>query len=278
MPVSVRNRLKSLQMRVAQSFDVFVDSILQKPLMDICYNRSKAGLDFSYDHAIYLHQLSLHHLELLMNNPKTPDWLKNQTASVLFVRSILLGKIKSAEKYLQNLADVMPDLKEVFSEFASLKTAHEKEFLGHLLILRSPGLSVLSNPSTWREGLKNNIHELDRQSGLGENWWDDSDLKADFKRLTFLSSEDAKKSKDEWGKLQSIFKDGSVDYFSKKALKMLKENPKYPHLPEMMHLCVRMSRFKQPAPESSYKVFKALHEHFKDSDYAKKTPYHYYTK
>lgn len=277
MPVSVHNRLKSLQISVAQSFNIFIDSILQKPLMDVCYNHSKVDLDFSYDHAVYLHQLNLHHLEMLMNNPKTPDWLKKQTASVLFVRRILLGKTKSAEKYLQNLVDVMPDLKDMVSEFASLKTSHEKEFLGYLLILKSPGLSVVSNPSTWREGLKS-INKLDLQSGLGENWWDDRDLKVDFRRLMFLSSEDAKKSKDEWDKLQSIFKEGSVDYFSKKALGMLKKNPNHPHLPEMMHLCVRMSRFKQPAPESSYKVFKALHEHFKNSEYAKKTPYHYYTK
>lgn len=277
LPTSARNRLKSLQIKIALTFEIFIDSILQTPLMDVCYNKANVDLDFSDDHAVYMRQLNRRHLESLLENKNLPEWMKKQVALVLFARAILSGRIESAEKYLDAAAYLLPEVKEFSLQFKSLKTHKEKEMLGHLMILRSPGLSIFINPATWRDKLES-IQELDRSSGLGENWWDNADLKTDFTILPFLSNEEANESKDEWTTLQSTFKEGLVDYFSKKAIEWFKTNPKNPYLPEMLHLCVRMSRFKQPAPESSYKAFKLLHEYFKDSEYAIKTPYHYYTK
>jgi hypothetical protein len=72
-----------------------------------------------------------------------------------------------------------------------------------------------------------------------------------------------------------------TDYFCKRTIAWFNENPKDPLLPEMMHRCIQVSRYNKHYDassnlESSYTVFKLLHKHFKNSEYAKKTPFHYY--
>ena len=68
-----------------------------------------------------------------------------------------------------------------------------------------------------------------------------------------------------------------TDYFCQLAMKWFKEMPQDSLLPEMMHHCIQMSRY-DCAPESSYEVFKLLHKNFEDSEYAKKSRYHYWHK
>lgn len=277
-PRASHNRFLDLRAQVATTFDVFYESILQRPLLDTCMNTTTISSDVSEESSKTMHQLSMDRLQEITHHKNTPHWLKEQTQSVLFVRSLLLGKTQDAEQHLKALSHNNPAFKILYEPIQIENNKERKTLLMHLSLLRLPGLTLLSYPSYWRDSLRDQPGVLDRESGLRQNWWHDSDVMISYKAPRFLDKKEQEKAKVEWEKLQSVLRNGLTDYVCQKTLRWAESMPQEVLLPELMHLCVRLSRFDDRAPLSSFQVFKELHGHYKGTEFAKMTPYHYYSK
>lgn len=275
---SAHNRFLDLRSQVATTFDTFYHSVLQRPLMNTCLNIPSVLLDFSDESAKTMHQLPINRLQDIRRHKNTPEWLKEQTQSVLFVRCLLLGKIQEAEQWLGELSQNNQAFKALYESLRMEKSRERKTLLMHLVLLRFPGLTLLPYPSHWRDSIRNEPGAIDRESGLRQNWWHDSDVMVPYKAQRFLDMNEQKKAKVQWEKLQGILKNGLTDYVCQMVLRYAESSPQEEILPELMHLCVRLSRFDTIAPLSSFKVFKVLHGRYKYTEFAKKTPYHYYSK
>jgi hypothetical protein len=275
-PQSARNRFLDLRTQVADTFETFYESALQHPLMNTCMNGSKVSLDFSEESSKTMHQLPTNRLKEIVSHENTPHWFKGQTQSVLFVRSLLLGNTQEAEQHLRELSQNNQAFKSLYESLRIENNRERKTLLMHLAILRFPGLTLLSYPSYWRDFEKDQPDVIDRESGLRQNWWHDSDVSRAYKAPRFLDKRDQEKAKAEWGKLQNVLKNGLTDYLCQKTLRWAESIPQEALLPELMHLCVRLSRFDGVAPLSSFQVFKVLHGRYQNTEFSKKTPYHYY--
>ncbi|MBX9696962.1 MAG: hypothetical protein K2X53_02655, partial [Alphaproteobacteria bacterium] len=277
-PQSAQNRFLDLRTQVSDTFETFYESVLQRPLMNTCMYAPKVSLDFSEESSKTMHQLPTNRLKEIMHHKNTPHWFKRQTQSVLFVRSLLLGKSEEAEQYLNELSQNNQAFKSLYESLRIETNRERKSLLMHLALLRFPGLTLLSYPSYWRDSETDKPDVIDRESGLRQNWWHDSDVNVAYKAPSFLDKQEQEKAKAEWEQLQSVLRHGLSDYMCQKTLRWAESMSREALLPELMHLCVRLSRFDVAAPLSSLQVFKLLHGRYTNTEFSKKTPYHYYLK
>lgn len=274
---AVQNRFLALRARTATTFDTFYEAVIQKPVMTTCNQPSSALRDFDEGNGHLLNQLSRSMLEKVQKDGRTPVWLQQQIAGVLFVRSVLFNDSAQALTYLVQLSHYDAQFSEHLQEIEKETNQKRQNILMLRHILQSPGLSVWLSPFHWREEVKN-YRDIDKFSGFRDNWWREEEFNVNFEALPFLSEQEKKNALKEWETLTTISKQGFVDYCCKKTLEWFALSPDDPILPELMHLCVRLSRYMGIAPVSSLTVYQKLHTHFKNSPYAKTTPYHYYVK
>jgi hypothetical protein len=277
-PQSAHNRFLDLRTQVADSFETFYESVLQRPLMNTCMYEPKVSLDFSEESSKTMHQLPTSRLKEIMHHKNTPHWFKRQTQSVLFVRSLLLGKTQEAEQHLKELSQNNQAFKFLYESLRMENNSERKTLLMHLALLRFPGLTLLPYPSYWRDSENDHPDVIDRESGFRQNWWHDAEMSVAYKAPRFLDKQEQEKAKAEWEQLQSVLRNGLTDYMCQKTLRWAESMPGEALLPELMHLCVRLSRFDTVAPLSSLQVFKVLHGRYKNTEFSKMTPYHYYFK
>ncbi|WP_375332871.1 MULTISPECIES: hypothetical protein [unclassified Candidatus Tisiphia] len=209
-----------------------------------------------------------------------PEWLKKRLIASAWTRYILLGEISEAENISSLLVKLNPELNDVINGFLSEKNLEVKQKLAHLIIMRSPGLNIFIKSYLWRNDSYYqkdlNLTELSMNS---ENWWNDQDL-ANFDLNNygeFLTKEDKELAKKEW----SFFKknlSNKVDYFCHSSIDSYNKFKDKDFIPEMLHLCVKMSKKCHNAPKSSYEAFIMLHKYYKNNKYTLLTPYNYYVK
>ncbi len=209
-----------------------------------------------------------------------PEWLKKRLISSAWTRYILLGQMSQAENISSLLVKLNPELNDLINGFLSEKNLEVKQKLAHMIIMSSPGLNIFIKPYLWRNNFyyqKNlNLTELSMNS---ENWWDDQDLENfDLNNYgEFLTKEAKELAKKEW----SFFKtnlSNKADYFCHSSIDSYNKFKNKSFIPEMLHLCVKMTKRSYNAPKSSYEAFIILHRYYKNNKYTLLTPYHYYVK
>jgi len=306
IPLSTRNRF--LDLKVTTDYHSFLRTILQKPVFkpseyDYFYDLGQFldsfssfvknnllsvkeyDLDFSWAHFDAVQKAPVSSLLSAGSQKEFPTWLKQSLLMAAFSRSVLLDMYNEAIKSAEQMRVVQPELKESLDLFLGENDPKRRSLIGHLIILRYPKVSIFVNPHSWRvawNGDSLNVHEFDIKSGFKDQWWKDQELKkcASSSMVNFQSTDDQHAASHELKALSEKIND-KTDYFCMRTLAWFNENPKDPLLPEMMHRCVAMSRYNKHYEgrenlESSYTVFKLLHKHFKQNEYTKKTPFHYY--
>ncbi|MDP4725475.1 MAG: hypothetical protein NWS47_04220 [Alphaproteobacteria bacterium] len=297
-PIVLSTRNRFLDLRIATSYPEFLQNILQKPVdpqdrsllpvYDVEHKLAKkTELDFDWEHFDNVQKAPVSIFLNAAAKKEFPDWLKENLLMAAFSRSVILGAEKYAVETAQQLRIIQPKLVESLELYLNEKDLKRRSFIGNLVILQYPKISIFVNPHSWRS-IRNDqyldLHAFDTKSGFRDQWWKDNVLKrcAEKPDVNFLSAEDQKAVSYELNALTEKLSN-KTDYFCKVAIAWFSKNPKDPLLPEMMHRCIQMSRYNKHYDaksdlESSYRVFKLLHKHFKDDVYAKKTPFHYYSK
>lgn len=297
-PILLSTKNRFLDLKVAKNYSDFLKNILQTPvgpqdgsLLPVYYVEyeltKKSEVDFDWEHFGAMQKTSVAMLLKAAEQKEFPDWLKENLLMAAFSRSVILGADKEAITVAQLLQVMQPKLKEPLDLYVNEMDPKRRSFIESLIILRYPKMSIFVNPHSWRASRKGgylDLNEYDTQSGFRDQWWKDNVLKrcAEKPDVNFLSAEDQKAVSYELNELAEKLND-KTDYFCKLTLAWFNENQKDPLLPEMMHRCIQMSRYNKHYDaksnlESSYDVFRLLHKHFKNSEYAKKTPFHYYSK
>lgn len=277
LSIAEKNRFSTLRAFLAKDENAFISHILQQPLMTTCLKKPDVPLDFRETFVPLLNSLPITVFSDLSRANHIPLWLKKRFLTVAFTRATLLKRQDEATQSLSELIPMIPSLAPLHKLLLEEQNPLRKHFIGLLIIAKFPVMTLVSYPAYWRIGLEGK-EDVDRTSGLHDHWWSSSDLQQEYMRAPFLKERDHLKAQEEWSDLQHLLPQGMTDYFSTQTLKWHQNMPLDPLLPEMMHLCVRMSRHAhdEKIPKSSYDVFQRLHRHFKENSFAKKTPYHYY--
>lgn len=302
LSLSTKNRFLDLKGALTKDFSDFLNTILQEPVDEDRDNESyqrnhfspflstsnephkNLEKDFDWEHFYKVQKAPVSSLMKASQSASIPQWLKSRLLITAWVRSVLLTKMEDAKEIAHQLAEIEPQLKESLNLFLNEQNSKRQHYIAHLLITRFPSFTILIYPNAWRNkaggwrdcGLDHS--KVDTKSGLRENWWKDSILKelTTIPLPSFLTQEEAANTEKEFKQLEENIS-LKTNYFCKLAAQWFKEMPQDPLLPEMMHHCIQMSRYTY-APKSSYDVFKLLQQHFKDSQYAQKSRYHYWHK
>lgn len=230
--------------------------------------------DFGMHHHTILQLISTEDILAIIPPLTMPQKLKERFLIAAYTRSIILNDMKKATQAATCLIAVNCNYSDLFKDFLNAKNERDQHAFALYLILKIPGFSIFINPLSWRDSL--DLQTTDKR-GFLENWWHDHTLE-DInlnQKPRFLNDRQWEASKKEWLKLKKTIKE-KTDYFCKNAL-LLKDKG-YDFLPQMMHICVGMSKYDMNAPKSSFLVYLHLHKHFKHSKAAKETPYHFWKK
>jgi hypothetical protein len=145
----------------------------------------------------------------------------------------------------QQLRIIQPHMQESMDLFLNEKDNKRRPLIGNLIILRYPKISIFVHPNSWRDPNRHlKTDECDTSSGYRDQWWKDKVLNrcATNPQPTFLSDDDKNQMVQQLTALAEKLND-TTDYFCKLTLAWFDENPNDSLLPEMMHRCIRMSRY-----------------------------------
>ncbi|RYE06206.1 MAG: hypothetical protein EOP33_03135 [Rickettsiaceae bacterium] len=206
-----------------------------------------------------------------------PPYLSKQFLAASFTRHVILGNISEVKKMIPALIRTIPELESDFQSFDD-KDDNEKLAFAHLIIMRYPSFSI------YVDGDKRDVDmELDHDKGYkagikpyGPNWWIALAIYEQNLVTNFLSEKQKQSASLELNLIDKTIGKNITNYFCNKAISAYQT--KFDFAPQMLHLCVYMSRYKsdEAAPLSSKKAFYLLHKNFKDNFFTKKTPYHFY--
>jgi hypothetical protein len=304
LALATKNRFLDLRASMAKTYEEFLKDIIQDSIDEnnfliqgsffssypVLSNHRpfQSSKDFDWRfHFIDIEKVPTSFLSQANTFPWLPKKIQAQFLCVSWTRAVLLGNLTEAQRVASALTEKHNELKDSLTLFLEEKDPKRQMYIGHLIILRFPALSIFVYPIHWRtheinwdtpefQSIQLPLTKIDTQSGFRQNWWNEKLLEYCFqeKEPFFLTSSEKEIAHHEWQQLYEKLQN-TPDYFCKLALEWFHNNPEDPLLPEMMHRCVQMSRYME-APKSSYEVFEVLHKHFKGDIFTKKTPYHYW--
>lgn len=279
--MSSLNALKAVKLRHAQSW-AEAATLLERRLLPV--NNQKPEHDFGFDGdaaRLLTEHASLKDYQALLQASGISAAGKIEIARVGWVRSALLN----AEADAKIFASYLRENDRTLGKLAAQTNAADK-FL--LTLMRNPGLVPYISGHHSRGA-------TDTIDSFRENWW--CRLGANEKENTgwdhyriYSGLEDAffaqlypaslakpypfAKGKNEFARIHA--EGNAAMYFSKRIFAAAEKDPKAEWLAEALHHLVRVTRYGCDFPEKgkiSKKAFTLLHKNFKDSEWAKKTPY-----
>jgi len=228
-----------------------------------------------------------------------PENLQKQLALAAFTRAVVLKNDAVGKDVAVQLASFFPETEQYVQEYRAAE-ADSAHFAGIFVILHFPGMkpylvtAVGRSAAAQFEGAgywtSEPIHRID---DYRDNWWcplsDGIDLNepaylheyrvADHSSAAkpvyplFLTTEEKSQAADEWKAVEAA--SPSANYLSREVLAWAQSHPNDPRVPEALHLAVRAARYgcntKQTA-RFARACFRYLHQHYADSQWAKKTP------
>jgi hypothetical protein len=245
-----------------------------------------------YAAEILLKRLPVAALRQVAESPTLPKHLRREVARSAWVRSILLGNFETADKLQPTLQELDPPLWKTMDQFRSAQSNAEKRFAGVFVILQNPGMKPAAQAGLLRSAT---LGALDNYAH--DNWWcanitsaldwgqsdagldNEIDLKGRDPAFTFpnwLTDSQKAAAISEWKKLSTV--GAAPNYLADQVLSFAKQHPKDPRLPQALHLAVRSTRFGCTNKETSNfskAAFNFLHDHYPESEWAKKTKYYY---
>ncbi len=201
---------------------------------------------------------------------QVPDYLKDFIVSAGWVRAFILKDKKAEAAFEPLVARYSNDFAAEFGRYDRARTAADKEAAALIVISRYPVLSTMIESGWGRRDSE--ATSIDSNRG---NWWClDHDSGESPVKPAFLSETEFKAGTAEYAKLNSLG-EGATAYAAR-AVEFARQNPRNAKSAELLHLAVRGSRYGCTDANTgtfSKAAFTLLHTRYKNSVWAKKTPY-----
>jgi hypothetical protein len=236
--------------------------------------------------------LPLSVLQEAANSRTLPDYLRKRVALAAWTRAIMLDNTEAGKALAPVLASLAPEMKPLLDEYMAATTAPNRKAVALYTILKFPGTRPFVDAGVGRST------PLNERDTFRDNWWcdrasatynteqdekyaSDADTtankavpKADTMQLDFLSAAQAAAGKKERAALLAL--GTGPNYLAREAVDWANRMPNNPRVPEALHLAVMATRYscadKDTGPLSKA-AWQLLHSRYKNTAWAKKTPY-----
>jgi hypothetical protein len=221
-------------------------------------------------------QMPLSVIERAVTMAALPKHVRNELATSGWVRAVLLGNEEEARTLAQQVAVRVPTLSESMQAYWTGASAAERQFTAVFTILRFPGLQPFV---PFGLGRGTPIEKID---DLRDNWWcqtrQENGYFADREKHralpNFLSKGEVSQGEHEYQLLSALPPDSN--WLTQQVLAWSDTHPDDPRIPQALYLAVKATRFgctDGATGALSKQAFDRLHQNYKESVWAKKTPY-----
>lgn len=292
---STLNQFLSLRMSLATSIDEFLKYAQRKPagfvwdydgneMPDIEDESIKSEQNqtlFDYDATTYFNQhFPLALLQAAAQNNQLPTHLRKRLAIVAFTRAVILEREEVGKSIAQTLAQLEPSLKPLLDRYLSATTNADRKAAGLYLILKTPGMTTFVDSGV---GRTTPLNEID---SYRDNWWcgevpklynyvdgEPVEINKSY-TLDFLSELQKLSAQNDVSKLVSL--GTAPNYLPQQTVAWGQRSLKDPRVPEALHLAVKSTRYgctDENTGKYSKAAYDFLQKNFKNSTWAKQTPY-----
>lgn len=236
--------------------------------------------------------LPLDTLFVLYADPATPEPLRNELQSVVWVRALVLERWDVLHRLNHAMQARLPSAAPILAQMDAAEDPAEKSAVGAMFLARYPGLvgSISAEirwapPADLEDIALPNMHRAHREEGSRYNWWcsipegrfSDSDPLVPVIPLpAFVGKSAAKTWKAELDKLHAA--QNATDYLAKSILWWASIHPRDERLPPALRKLVMSSRggcVSQQSAGLGRAAFRHLHRHFPDREETRLTRVHY---
>jgi hypothetical protein len=237
-----------------------------------------------------------------------PRSLQRDLVRAGWTRAILLNDLATATNLSSQLMKFEPSLQGDLKSFQSAPSDAEKKFAAILLVLKHPGLKpyVVRGAGRQNPFLDTSEEPLAKIDDLRDNWWCASmganpasinyaenedaeygekgkkpelqvkDPDADFPYPDFLTPTQRADATQQWEELTKL--GAAPNYLSGQVVEWATSHPDDKRVPEALYLAVRSTRYgctNKQTTKYSKSAFDLLHQNYPQSEWAKKTKYHF---
>jgi hypothetical protein len=312
LPASALNRFLNQRMLLATTLEEFLKYSQRRPaafswgddgreipieskdLNDDAELKQLAGRTlFDLDGAQIMNdRLPLKLLQAAANSRTLPDHLRKRLALAAWTRAVMLNDVESAQSLAPVLSSLAPDMKPLLDEYMSTTNPANKKAVALYILLKYPGTRPFVDANVGR------FTPLNERDTYRDNWWCDTTpgvdnsaseeestgdastapssgaAKVETIQLDFLSTAQAAEGKKERAQLLSL--GTAPNYLSREAIAWAKSTPDNPRVPEALHIAVMATRYGCSDKDTgalSKAAWQLLHTRYKNTAWAKKTPY-----
>lgn len=309
LPASARNQFLHQRMMVASTLEEFLRFAQRRPaafswgddgreipiepkeLNQDTELKQIAGLTlFDTDStAIMNDRLPLSVFQEAVRGTALPEHLRRRLALAAWTRAVMLDNTEAAKALAPVLASLAPEMRALLNEYAGATDANRKA-LGIYTLLKFPGSRPYVDPGVGR------FTPLSRRDVYRDNWWCDRTPRAESSEAVEEGAADASTSKavsktETWQldfltaeqraaaareRTQLLSLGPAPNYLSREVIEWAKRAPNNPRVPEALHIAVMTTRYGCTDKDSgplSRAAWQLLHTRYKNSAWAKKTPY-----
>jgi hypothetical protein len=234
--------------------------------------------------------LPLSLLQEAANSRTLPDHLRKRVALAAWTRAIMLDNTEAGKALAPILSSLAPEMKPLLDEYMAATNAANKKAVALYTLLKFPGTRPFVDAGVGR------TTPLNERDSFRDNWWCDRSpgtvaseeedeggtgkaannaaSKAEAMQLDFLSAAQKDAGKKERAAMLAL--GTGPNYLAREAVDWANRMPNNPRVPEALHLAVMATRYscadKDTGPLSKA-AWQLLHSRYKNSAWAKKTPY-----
>lgn len=215
-------------------------------------------------------QLSLADMEALLDRRKLQPGLQANLAVAAWTRAVALGDHDAARRLSAHLASALPGLRVPLEHFR--RAGMDRDFLAADLLIRHPAMTTAIKDA------EDHSKEILSGEFAMDNWWCPAMIQSrsqDFKTLAFHQAGRTRAIM-EWERLRKL--DNATNQLARIVLAYAKTHPDDPRIPENLHRLIQATRGGCVNAETSglsKKMFRLLHDRYKNNPWTRRTKYHY---
>lgn len=222
-----------------------------------------------------------------------PEHLRRRVALAAWTRAVLLGDLETGKALAPVLAALAPEMKALLAEYSNAATAANASAVALYTLLKFPGLRPYVDSNVGR------FTPLSRRDIYRDNWWCDrrpaaaenseaegegagedgtaaktAQSKAEPLQLEFMSAAQSAAAEKESARLLSL--GTAPNYLARETVEWANRMPANARIPEALHLAVMATRYSCTDKETgplSRAAWQLLHSRYKNTAWAKRTPY-----
>jgi hypothetical protein len=215
-----------------------------------------------------------------------PESMRKQLAMTTFTRAIVLKNDTVGKDAAAQLSLLVHEGERYMQDYRAATEVEETHFAGVFAVLHFPGMKPYLVTGLGRPT------EFNRIDDYRDNWWCPLSGNVDFNEPAylheyrdsrsaiakpayplFLTDEEKSQAAAEWAAVKTA--SPSANYLSREVLAWAQSHPDDPRVPEALHLAVRAARYgcnDEQTAHFTHACFRCLHQHYPNSQWAKKTP------